>query len=146
MKNIILSVIYTVLGLGFSGCSVADSSICSKISEIKVIPFKGERVNDEVYNKLITQSKESVPCLIDQITNNQLMPDPRQMPPYNGVTIGDVALFVLMDIKGIAIEKLLSDELRQEFSKNGMYTYFEYVADSENRLLIQEEVKRAVLK
>lgn len=141
MKNFVLS--FAIL-FSCCNCIAEDNDICSKVSEIKTLPFKREHIDDNAYNTLIEKGDESVKCLVEQITNTQLMPDPRQAPPYSGTTVGDIALFVLVDIEDISIEEILPKELKEDFKHSGIYTYFSYVKKTSNRKLIQKNVRKII--
>ena len=98
-----------VLLLGPS-VAIAENCICDDIPHIKTLPIKDERVKDDTYNKLISDASQSKSCLVESITDATLMRDPRQAPFYVGTTVGDVALFVLLDIeKSINLKDVLPE-------------------------------------
>lgn len=39
-------------------------TLCQRLLEMKTMPFKGEPIDDEVYNGLIALKEAAVPCLI----------------------------------------------------------------------------------
>ena len=44
--------------------------LCSRVAEIKLMPFKDERLGDAAYNALIDANEEVVPCLIEKVKDN----------------------------------------------------------------------------
>ena len=104
-----------------------------------MIPFKGEHVNDQIYNGLISEGDKNVCCLINKLTDTTKTNDPRQTPPYNNIAIADKALFILIDIAKEDIMHFLPDEQRREFNIDGVYAYFKYVKRYENRQEIQKK-------
>ncbi len=69
------------------------------------------------------------------------MPDPRQAPHWEHYAVGDTAVFILVDIiskdDDRLAAKLLVDMLppayRKEWKTNGVYAYFNYVSELNNR-------------
>ncbi len=110
---------------------------CEDLAKIRVLPFKGEQVNDESYNRLVKAKDAAIPCLIAKLTDTTPTQDPRQAPATDIVTIGDVALFVLEDLTGVPLEQMLPDHVREQFKQSGIYAYFEFVKDPGNRRLLQ---------
>jgi hypothetical protein len=117
------------------------SQVCNKIDEIRILPFKWENVDDEAYNQIIAEGYPVVPCLIDRISDTTTMPDPRQGPPYEGVTVGDVAFFVFLDISKQDLKSFLPKAVEDQFETQGVYAYFKFVEDPDNRKLLQENVR-----
>lgn len=112
-------------------------TLCQKLPEMNRMPFKGERIEDDVYNGLIALKGAAVPCLIGKITDTTKMKDPRQAPVYRDFRVGDAAFFVLLDITRIPFEQMLPDEVRSEMEDEGVYAYFEYIKKDENRKSLQ---------
>src|SRR5436305_14565487 len=79
---------------------VASQNVCSRVSQIKNLPFKGESGLDANYDAMIDAGKSAMPCLIAKITHDTNMRHPGPDPGYPGihVRVGDVACFVLCDI------------------------------------------------
>lgn len=107
--------------------------LCQRLLEMKTMPFKGEAIDDEVYNGLIALKDAAVPCLIGKITDFTRMNDPRQAPVYRDFRVGDAAFFVLLDITKVPFEEMLPAEVRSEMEDEGVYAYFEYIKKDENR-------------
>jgi hypothetical protein len=124
----------------FSDQSV--KTLCNRIDEIKVIPFKDEYVEDEVYNKIVKIGVPIIPYLIDKILDTNKMNDPRKAPPYNGVTVGDVAFFVLLNITEQRIQDFLPESIQDKFEKQGVYAYFKFVENSKSRIFIQKKLRQ----
>jgi len=146
MNNFVKLIIVFSLAIFSIGCLATEEiNWCSKLSEIKKMPFRGEHVDDQVYNALIGMGDDAVPCLVDQLTDREKMADPRKAPPYVGITVGDVALFVLVDMKKVTIKNILPSDVRADFDKKGIYAYFEYVEVKENRQIIQKKLRKKLL-
>jgi hypothetical protein len=118
-----------------------DQNYCDRLAEIKTMPLKGESVEDEVYNGLMKMSDSAVPCLIDQLTNAKKTPDPRKTPIYSETTLGDVALFVLLDITKVPVEDVFPKAIMTKWEDQGIYAYFAFVESKGNRRIIQHNFK-----
>lgn len=112
-------------------------TLCQRLPEMKTMPFKGEPIDDEVYNGLTALKDAAVPCLIGKITDSTKMNDPRQAPVYRDFRVGDAAFFVLLDITKVPFEQMLPAEVRSEMEDEGVYAYFEYIKKDENRKSLQ---------
>jgi hypothetical protein len=131
-----------LLLLSFSCSSTKiDQNYCDRLSEIKTMPLKGEPVEDEVYNGLMKMGDLAVPCLIDQLTNVTKTPDPRRTPIYSETTLGDVALFVLLDITKVPVQDVFPKEIMNKWVDQGIYAYFAFVENEVNRKIIQSNFK-----
>lgn len=115
--------------------------LCARLAEIKVLPFKGERVDDEVYNGLLRLGREAIPCLLDKITDTSRMKDPRKTPIYHNFRVGDVAFFVFLEISGVPLEEMLTASVRRRFAEEGVYAYFRYVENHKNRESLQRKCR-----
>lgn len=137
-----MKVLYFVLCLSIlAACSGKDISLCDQLKFVRVIPFKGESVEDDIYNGLISQGMLVVPCLIDNITNTNIMTDPRKMTPYSDFREGDLAVFILLDITSQKIEDFLPAKEKEKFTTEGIWIYFDYVSSNENRKELQNKWK-----
>ena len=128
-----------LLLLSFS-CSSnkTDQNYCDRLSEIKTMPLKGEPVEDDVYNGLMKMGDLAVPCLIDQLANVTKTPDPRRTPFYSETTLGDVALFVLLDITKVPVEDVFQKEIMNKWEDQGIYAYVAFMENEAKRRLIQD--------
>ena len=54
--------------------------LCQRLSEMKTMPFKGEPIEDEVYNGLAALKDAAIPCLIGKITDSLECPTPVRRP------------------------------------------------------------------
>ena len=116
---------------------------CSEVAAIHHMPFhREEAVNDPAYNHLRAKSWAVVPCLIDEITNKSLTPDPRSAPTYPKVRVGDVSFWVIVDITGLPYDAMFPPDLVKRFPKEGVYAYFEWVNRDGNRQKLQSGVRR----
>lgn len=116
-------------------------ALCKSLPEIKKLPFKGEAIDDGVYNKIITQGNKIVPCLIEKITNTAKMRDPRTAPTYPNFKVGDLAFFLLLEITKTPLEQMLPDAVKREIKDEGVYAYFRYVNRVGNRKTLQKNWK-----
>jgi hypothetical protein len=111
--------------------------LCQRLPEMKTMPFKGEPIEDEIYNGLAALKDAAIPCLIKKITDSTRMNDPRQAPVYRDFRVGDAAFFVLLDITKVPFEQMLPAEVKSELEDEGVYAYFEYIKKDENRTSLQ---------
>lgn len=118
-----------------------SKSLCDRLAEIKRLPFKNERVDDEIYNQLIQQGKVVVPCLINRLTDATKMKDPRSAPSYDDFRVGDVAFFVLLNTTNVPFEQMLPHNVTARLKDEGVYAYFEYVKSLKNRKILQNRWK-----
>jgi hypothetical protein len=116
--------------------------LCGRLGEIRELPFKGEHVDDPVYNALVAAGKAALPCLIDSLDDTTPTPDPRKAPRYEAeVVIGDVAFFVMPDLADVSMEQLLPDEILDGWRNEGMAAYFRYVSKPGNRRALQSYIR-----
>lgn len=119
------------------GCAQStEPSYCERLDEMKLMAPKPDLpVDDEIYNGLLDQGGEAVPCLLGRVTDEQFMPDPRQAPFYGGFMVGDAAFFMLLEICEISsIEQFLPEPYHSQWENQGVYAYFAYVWEGvENR-------------
>lgn len=116
--------------------------LCDRIAEIKVLPFKDERVNDAAYNALIEAGEAALPCLIGKVTDTRKMRDPRQSPGYVGIEtrVGDVAYFVLVDIAELGFIEMFPAGVQEKYKTDGVNAYFEFVRKKRNRQWLQRKL------
>jgi hypothetical protein len=114
--------------------------LCDKLSELKKIPYDPNDVNDDpIYNGLIKQGNNAIPCLINKITDITLMPDPREAPQVEKFRVGDAAVFILLFItkQDWQPKTMLSPEFAKYWKSDGVYAYFAYVEKPANRKKMQ---------
>jgi len=114
-------------------------ALCSRLGEIKHIPFKDESINDEVYTKLMEQGQAVVPCLIDQIANQTRMEDPDSVPSPPDFRVGDLAFFLLLDITKVPFEQMLPESVNNQAKEQGVYSYFAWVHNPAHRKRLQDK-------
>jgi len=73
-------------------------SLCNRLNEIKKLPYRDPNDTDPIYEALIAKGKEAMPCLIEKITDQTLMQDPRGAQPWEYYKVGDTAVFILAHI------------------------------------------------
>jgi hypothetical protein len=133
-------IIFTILCFTIFNDDAITANLCDRLSEIREMPFKNEKVDDEVYNGLLKMGSTAIPCLINKLTDTTRMRDPRKTVPYSYLTVGDVAFFVILDISGEPIERFLPERIWKEYEEQGIYAYFRFVENSENRKLLQDNL------
>ncbi|MCA1605413.1 MAG: hypothetical protein LC775_08065, partial [Acidobacteria bacterium] len=111
--------------------------LCSRVAEIKSMPFKDEKVDDAAYNALVDAGEEVLPCLIEGVTNTKPMRDPRSIPGPTDTRVGDVAFFVLLRIAKLDFESMMPPEVRKKFKEEGVYAYHAFVGEEANRKWLQ---------
>lgn len=117
--------------------------LCDRVSEIKLLPLKGEHVDDAAYNALIEAGESALPCLIAKVTDTRKMRDPRQAPRYAGVEtrVGDVAYFVLVRIAKVNFVEMLPVEVQKKYEAEGISAYFEFVQKKRHREWLQRRLE-----
>jgi hypothetical protein len=115
--------------------------LCSRVAEIKSIPFKDEKVDDAAYNALVNAREVVLPCLIDKVADTTPMRDPRGIPGPTDTRVGDVALFVLMDVAELDFESMMPPEVKSVFREEGVYAYHRFVGEEGNRQRFQATLR-----
>ena len=116
-------------------------TLCRQVSKISVLPFKGDKGRDQVYDALVAAGDAVVPCLIDEITNLTRMADPREAPKFADTRVGDIAYFVFTDITKMNFTDPLPTNVKEEYKAEGVYAYFRFVEKPENRKEIQRYLR-----
>lgn len=119
-------------------------SLCNRLHEIEKIPHKDPNETDPIFEALIAKGKEAMPCLVEKITDETPMHDPRQSVIWQHYKVGDTAVFMLLRIahedeilRVELLQEMLPEEYRKEWKTNGVYAYFNYVSESKNRQELQ---------
>jgi hypothetical protein len=115
--------------------------LCSRVSEIRSMPFKDERVEDAAYNALLDAGQEVVPCLIEKVTDTTPMQDPRGIPGPTDTRVGDVAFFVLLDVAKLDFDSMMPPEVKKRLKEEGVYAYHGFVGEEENRKWLQSNLR-----
>jgi hypothetical protein len=111
------------------------------LREVKILPFKDEKVDDPVYNQLVSLGPSAIPCLVDEITDTRETHDPRKAPPYPHVRVGDVAFWILARITPMQERDLFPPEIFKRFDEEGVYAYFDWINKPGNRKIFQTNVR-----
>jgi hypothetical protein len=119
----------------------AESHLCDRLADVRHVPFDNEHVEDAIYNQIMSHKHAVVPCLVEQITNETRMADPRSEPVESNFRVGDLAFFLLVDITNVPFEQMLPDDVRARLRDEGVYAYFGYVSVPGNRAALQQEWK-----
>jgi hypothetical protein len=130
--------------------NATPEQLCARLAEIKVMPSKDPNDTDPIYEALITKGDAALRCLLEKVTDNTRMADPRSAPHWQHYAVGDTAVFMIVQIvgggDGLEQERLLTEMLpadsRQEWKTNGVYAYFNYVSEPRNRKALQRWWKK----
>lgn len=122
--------------------SMMSEELCDRLISIDTMPGRDPNITDPIYESLILKGNEAVPCLIDKIDDTTPMPDPRySVPHWQNFKVGDTAVFILLTISSKDDDdaweenllKSLPPKNRAEWKTNGIYAYFNYVSEPQNR-------------
>lgn len=127
--------------------SLADAkTFCDEhLSRIKMIPFQRNAGVDSHYDALKAAGPSAVPCLIANITNTRSKPDPRPIPRWGTMkmTIGDTAVYMLEDITGVDMIRMLPRRYQTLYKEIGVYARDEYLHDRRiHRRILQRKLWR----
>ena len=115
--------------------------LCGRLDEINSMPPKPvNKWDDPVYNEIMRYGTDMLPCLIEKITDTTMMKNPCCPHPPSEVAVGDVALFLILDISEINFTDLLPPDVEKEYETQGMYAYYSYVKDERSRKDIKDIV------
>lgn len=125
--------------------NMTSSELCDRLISIDTMPSRDPNITDPIYESLIAKGGEAIPCLVEKISDKTPMPDPRySVPHWQHFAVGDAAVFILIDIlrkDDLEREKLLIEMLppkyEEEWETNGIYAYFNYVSEPQNRKELQ---------
>lgn len=120
-------------------------ALCARLGETKVIDSRKPEESDDVYRALVVKDSEALPCLVDKIADRKLMHDPRMAPVWQHYTIGDTAVFTILDIVSKGDYEVwkelflgpLPQKYKEEWRTNGVYAYFNYVSEPRDRKALQ---------
>ncbi len=115
--------------------------LCNRVAEIKVLPMKEERGVDSTYDAFMTAGVRVVPCLIEKVTDETPIKDPRQAPTYSDTRLGDIAVFLIGDITQLDFFTLLPLEVQAKVPNQGVYAYFAYVEKPKHRKTLQDNLR-----
>lgn len=59
--------------------------LCSRLAEIKMITFRGERGYDKTFDAFLDAGDDVVPCLIKRVLDSSKMKSPIHVPGYAGI-------------------------------------------------------------
>ena len=131
------------LGACASTADVGSTVSCPHVESIKTLPFRGERGVDPSYDRLRFDDACEV-VLIRSLDSVKKMADPRQMPPDQRFAVGDAALFVLLERRGLEVEAVVPAEVAERMRRQGIYAYFDYVATPGGRSAMVSRVKELI--
>lgn len=114
--------------------------LCKQLDRIKKLPYRDPNDSDPIYEALLKRGEEAIPCLIEMITDERAIADPREAPKWQNYKVGDTAVFLLARISNEDgfLERMLPPKYQEEWKSNGVYAYFNYVLESGNRKALKE--------
>ena len=117
--------------------------LCNRIAEIKIVPLKGYRGEDRVFDEFMDAGDAVVPCLITKVGDATKVQGCPICPGYAGIEqrIGDVAFFVLLHMKKLSADKFLPDAVKKDYKEEGIYAYFKYVQKPAHRHRLQARLR-----
>lgn len=114
--------------------SLADKSpeyLCDHLIELKHNPWDpNDFSGDAVYDALKRKGRESLPCLVEKITDTHAAENPTGAPFWAGLTyrVGDTAVLMLMNMNDMYWPKgMLAKKYEDMFQSEGMFSYYFYV-------------------
>jgi hypothetical protein len=112
-----------------------EKNVCESVAKIREYPLGPDwPIQDVSYNKLRADPQSAKSCLLDLITNETLMTDPRSEPTkVDGFVVGDLAFFLLSDFGLVSYDEVLPNEAKER----GVLSYFAWVKQPGNRKLLQ---------
>ena len=119
-----------------SSLKSCGSSKARDIYALKNIPPKFGVTGCPVYNSIVLEGCAAVPCLIEMVSNTvEVDKAVFGFPTWVGttVTVGDVALFLVVMITGASMSVLTSD--------NNDINLFLWLASDGNRLAVQYQIR-----
>jgi hypothetical protein len=120
----------------FSIFSFANANdVCDEhLSRIEIIPFESNTGVDVHYDALKAAGKSAVRCLVERVVDMKPKPDPRSIPGWGDIrtTVGDTAVFMLEEITGVEIIKMLPSKYQRLYKQIGIYAELEYLHDGRN--------------
>lgn len=125
------------------------SYLCNNLHQIKNVPYDpSKKANDPVYDGLRAKGRAALPCLIEKITDTTPMPDPGSAPAIWNFRVGDLTVFIILDITGENWQprSMFPPEYARKWKANGVYTFKEYMNNPANRVKMQGWWKRWLKK
>jgi hypothetical protein len=119
----------------------AHEDLCRDLIKVHRIPFSDEPVEDKIYNKLAQAGPAVVPCLVNRISDTRKMRDPRSEPTFSDFRVGDLAFFILVKLHKVPFDTMLPPEVQGRLRDEGVYAYFKYVSNIQNRRALQKRVR-----
>jgi hypothetical protein len=136
----VLSKFHLIIGTTLILAAIAyGHSPWEAIKDIRMLPMKDEAVPDAAYNALVAAGEDAIPCLIQKITDETRMKDPRPAPKVESVAVGDTAFFVLVRVAKIDFVELLPPAVRKAYEGDeAIYGYFRHIDENNNRKQLQD--------
>lgn len=107
------------------------------------MPFRFEYGIDPAYDRLRSDDACEY-ILVESLDDVSKMPDPRQAPIYEGFVVGDAALFMLLERRGLEFESVLPSDVSLKLETQGVCAYFSYVDTPAGRKSVIAKVKEII--
>jgi len=116
--------------------------LCSRLTEIKAVTFRGERGVDKTFDAFLDAGDAVVPCLIERVMDSSKIKKPIQTPGYAGIEFrtGDLAFFVLLFMKQVTADQFLPDGPKRDYETEGSYTYYKFVQTRAGRKKVHDNL------
>lgn len=143
-------------GLLLTGCALASQqetnkrnlqeNLCADLAKITELPMKDDMpVNDPIYLAIRQKGKAAIGCLIDHVTDETPMKDPRSAPSGpSQFKVGDLAFFLLIRTGVTSFDEVLPPEARPSTSTLGIASYFLWVEKPGNRALLKRNCLKII--
>lgn len=133
--------LFAVSACSSAGSHLEVSSLCLRLREVKYMPVKpGETHRDEAYDALWRERGHVSKCLVELVSSNEPMRDPREEPTRNPkFTVGDLALFLILDFNGVDFDAFVPEEVWKSIRTQGVPAYFDWVQQPGNRELVAKK-------
>lgn len=123
--------------------TLRGDALCQLVREIRTLPHKPEFSSDAAYDRLRRSNGAANACLIQLISNEEIIPDPRECGPYRQAEfrLGDLAFFLLWDFnQTLDLDRLLPAAAAQDYRDRGIVAYFDWIEAPGRRAELQRHV------
>jgi hypothetical protein len=123
--------------------TLRGDALCRLVRDIRELPHKPEFSSDPAYDRLLRSNGAANACLIKLISNEEIIPDPRECGPFrqDDFRLGDLAFFLLWDFNAtLELDRLLPAAAAQDYRERGIVAYFDWIKGPGRRTELQRHV------
>lgn len=123
--------------------TLQGDALCQLVRDIRELPQKPEFSSDPAYDRLLRSNGAANACLIRLISNEEIIPDPRECGPFRQTDfrLGDLAFFLLWDFNAtLDPDRLLPAAAAQDYRERGIAAYFDWIKRPGRRAELQRHV------